>query len=192
LARQAERRAQTRAKLLKAAGAVFARRGYHAATLDEIAQRAGVSKGALYYNFASKEDLFLALLSDRLGEPMGDVDAFYSRVERDPRWAPLFFEFMAWSGREPRHRAELRRRFFRPARESTRASIASGTRTGTGAGEEDDDLTGEELAAAVNALVNGLLLERLFDPERVPADLVGRAVDRLLQGARSSARTARA
>jgi AcrR family transcriptional regulator len=173
LPKQAERRAATRAKLLKAAGAIFARHGYHAATLDQIAERAGVSKGALYYNFASKEDLFLALLADRLGEGPADLEEFASRLEHDPRWAPLFFEFMAWSGRDARHRAELCRRFFRPARERTRALTA--------AGHEGDDLTAEELAAAVNALVNGLLLERHFDPERVPADLVGRAVARLLQ-----------
>jgi AcrR family transcriptional regulator len=176
LPKQAERRAATRAKLLKAAGAIFARRGYHAATLDEIAARAGVSKGALYYNFASKEDLFLALLADRLGEGPADLEEFASRLERDPRWAPLFFEFMAWSGRDARHRAQLRERFFRPARERTAALVTDGD---------------EELAAVVNALVNGLLLERHFDPERVPADLVGRAIARLLQPA-SSARTARA
>jgi AcrR family transcriptional regulator len=166
LPKQAERRAATQAKLLKAAGAVFAGRGYHAATLDEIASRAGVSKGALYYNFASKEDLFLALLADRLGEGPADLEEFAQRLERDPRWAPLFFEFMAWAGRDARHREELRERFFRPARERT-AELATG-------GDE-------ELAAAVNALVNGLMLERHFDPDRVPADLVGRAVARLLQ-----------
>ena len=170
---QPERRAQTRARLLKAAGAIFAKRGYHDATLDEIAQRAGVSKGALYYNFASKEDLFLTLLSERLGERLEETggpgpetaERFVAALERDPRWAPLFFEFMAWSGRDARHREELRERFFRPARERTAELTAGGD---------------EELAAAVNALVNGLLLERLFDPERVPADLVGRAVAQLV------------
>ena len=80
---QAERRAQTRAKLLKAAGAVFARRGYHEATLEEIAERAGLSKGALYYNFASKEDLFLALLKTR------DYDALVLDVRDEYRSAIL-------------------------------------------------------------------------------------------------------
>ncbi len=177
---QAERRAQTRARLLKAAGAIFAKRGYHDATLDEIAQRAGVSKGALYYNFASKEDLFLTLLSERLGERLEETggpgpetaERFVAALERDPRWAPLFFEFMAWAGRDARHRAELRQRFFRPARERTREIVAPGARGSA--------LSGDEIAMAVNALVNGLLLERLFDPEQVPADLVGRAVAQLV------------
>ena len=171
---QAERRAQTRAKLLKAAGAIFARRGYHEATLDEIAERAGLSKGALYYNFASKEDLFLALLADRLDARLGDAagagprafEAFVAALERDPRWAPLFFEFVAWSGRDARRRARLRERFILPAREHTRAVVAA----------EASPFSPDELATIVNALVNGLLLERLFDPEGVPGDLVTRAL----------------
>jgi AcrR family transcriptional regulator len=170
---QAERRAQTRARLLKAAGGVFARRGYHEATLDEIAEKAGLSKGALYYNFASKEDLFLALLGDRLADRLGDaadagpraLEEFVEALERDPRWAPLFFEFVAWSGRDARRRAQLRERFIRPAREHTRALVGEG---GT--------FSAEELAVVVNALVNGMLLERHFDPDGVPRDLLTRAI----------------
>src|SRR5438876_3817962 len=64
--RRGERRLQTRARLLAAAERVFARRGYYAATLDEIAAEAGFTKGALYYNFASKEELFLALLDQHI------------------------------------------------------------------------------------------------------------------------------
>ena len=177
---QAERRAQTRAKLLKAAGAIFARRGYHEATLDEIAERAGLSKGALYYNFASKEDLFLALLADRLDARLGDAagagprafEAFVAALERDPRWAPLFFEFVAWSGRDARRRARLRERFIVPARERTRAVIPAGA----------SPLEPDELAIVVNALVNGLLLERLFDPGGVSGDLVTRALAVLAGG----------
>src|SRR3954454_19188950 len=63
---QPERRQKTRTRLLAAATRVFARHGYHAATLDEIAAEAGFTKGALYYNFASKEELFLALLDQHI------------------------------------------------------------------------------------------------------------------------------
>jgi AcrR family transcriptional regulator len=59
---RAQRRQQTRARLLEAAGQVFARRGFHAATLDEVAEAAGYTKGAVYANFANKDGLFLALL----------------------------------------------------------------------------------------------------------------------------------
>ena len=56
-----ERRRQlTRDTLIEAAAAVFARRGFHGASLDEIAETAGFTRGAIYKNFADKEDLFFA------------------------------------------------------------------------------------------------------------------------------------
>src|SRR5216683_2872866 len=59
------RRAMTRQHLLDAAAIVFARDGFHGSTLDEVAATAGFSKGAVYSNFKSKDDLFLELLHDR-------------------------------------------------------------------------------------------------------------------------------
>jgi len=59
------RRAMTRDHLLAAAAEVFAQRGYHSATIDEVAEAAGFTKGAVYSNFSSKEDLFLALAQRR-------------------------------------------------------------------------------------------------------------------------------
>src|SRR5271166_4734292 len=58
------RRQQTREHLLQAAAQVFAERGFHGASLDEVAAAAGFTKGAVYSNFKNKEDLFLALLED--------------------------------------------------------------------------------------------------------------------------------
>jgi AcrR family transcriptional regulator len=56
------RRQQTRELLLEAAAKVLSERGYHGASLDEVASVAGFTKGAVYSNFKNKEDLFLALL----------------------------------------------------------------------------------------------------------------------------------
>ena len=56
----------TRRHLLEAAAIVFAQKGFHAATLDEVAAAAGFTKGAVYSNFKSKDDLFLALFDDRI------------------------------------------------------------------------------------------------------------------------------
>ena len=64
-----KRRELTRAHLLAAAAEVFAERGFQRATLDQIADAAGFSKGAVYSNFASKDELFLAL-NQRQGEEM--------------------------------------------------------------------------------------------------------------------------
>ena len=59
---RAERKEQIRADLLAAAREVFLRRGFHQASLEEIALEAGWSKGAVFSNFAGKDDLFLAVL----------------------------------------------------------------------------------------------------------------------------------
>src|SRR3954447_22637663 len=59
-----------RAALLEAALGVFAERGYRDASVDEIAARAGYSKGAIYFHFSGKEDLFFALLAERVAAPL--------------------------------------------------------------------------------------------------------------------------
>jgi AcrR family transcriptional regulator len=188
--RQAERRAQTRAKLLKAAGHVFARHGYEGATLEAIAAEARLSKGAVYYNFASKEELFLTLLEERLAERLGDVEGvfettapprsqnrvaaqqFLDGLERDPRWAPLFFEFLAYCARDPRRRAHFAERFLRAARRPLAALIE---RRYESLGV-DPPMPPDELAVCIDALANGMVIERLFDPDAVGGDLLGRGL----------------
>jgi AcrR family transcriptional regulator len=75
-----ESQVQTRARLLQAARAVFARRGYGGASVDEIAAEAGYSKGAVYSNFTSKEDLFLELDRIYTGEEIAKMDAQLNRL----------------------------------------------------------------------------------------------------------------
>ena len=61
---RAERKERTKVELIDAARSVFLRRGFHGASLDEIAEEAGYTKGAVYSNFDGKDDLFLAILGD--------------------------------------------------------------------------------------------------------------------------------
>lgn len=178
---QLERRTATRARVLDAAGAVFAARGFERATLDEIARQAGVSKGAVYHSFRSKDDLFLALLEQQLGDRLAagpddeaaDVAAgFVERVGRDPRWGPLFFEFAVRCARDP----ELRPRFAAFLR-AARARVEELTRDQRPA----PTLTAAEHATVVTALANGLVLERMFAPDEVASDLLTRALALLVK-----------
>lgn len=63
--RRGDKRVRTRATLMKAAGDLIREVGYDGATLDAIARRAGMSRGAIYGNFANRDDLFAAVALDR-------------------------------------------------------------------------------------------------------------------------------
>jgi AcrR family transcriptional regulator len=121
--RRATRREATRSRLLKAAFYVFATHGYAQATIDMIAEAAGLSKGAVYFHFASKEDIFLTVLWSRLQseehrlrsavqsqreqplEPLlRQVIAYLWLDPRDATWPPLLIEFWAHAGRNERVR----------------------------------------------------------------------------------------
>lgn len=114
-----ESRVETRRRVLAAAAQVFARRGFAAAALEEIAEAAGYTKGAIYYNFTDKECLFLALLDDRVEANLQAVVATLDRHEqgpnqdsaldatieqrraRDPQWCLLMTEFWLYAMRHP-------------------------------------------------------------------------------------------
>src|ERR1700759_3197374 len=121
---RAEQNDRNRALLLAAARQVFLERGYYAATLDQIADEAGFSKGAVYSRFASKADMFLALLEDRIAEPAarnaqlagelagtGNFAALLHQAQGDasatPGWRLLVTEFRLHAARDP----ELNRRY---------------------------------------------------------------------------------
>jgi AcrR family transcriptional regulator len=193
---QHERRARTREALLRAAGHVFAQRGYHGATLDDVLAQAGVSKGALYHHFGSKQELFLALLERNLGAGLDDADAlvaehagtrdeaglaaesFFRRVTRDPRWVPLLLEFLAYGTRDAQAGAGVLAHFLRPARRRTADAI----RRMAPDGLEHAPVTADELGLAVAALVNGLSIESAYDADAVPDDLLPRLLGVLVAG----------
>ena len=125
-----ESQLQTRERLLDAALEVFSRRGYYAASVDEIAAEAGYSKGAVYSNFSNKEELFLALIDRRFAKDTQDYPGianfmkeglqfdefeegfdFREQIMKDPTWNILMVEFFLYAMREGNNRAELAARF---------------------------------------------------------------------------------
>jgi AcrR family transcriptional regulator len=90
--RQAARSASTRAKLIKAARPLFARRGYASVGTAEIVRRAGVTRGALYHQFATKEELFLAVyetvereLTARVATQLADLPSPFAALRAGVR-----------------------------------------------------------------------------------------------------------
>lgn len=81
---RSEAKARTRSALLSAAKSVFAREGYGGASLDQIAAEAGYTKGAVYTHFDSKEDLFLALLSDGLFHQIEFLETLLEKARAQP------------------------------------------------------------------------------------------------------------
>jgi AcrR family transcriptional regulator len=176
-----ERREQTRQELLSAAEACFVSRGFHASSVDEVAERAGYTKGAVYSNFASKEDLFFAVYERRVEQALTEVvpglrqagaeHAFdwaatgaVERRDRDDGWLAVFFEFWAHVLRHPELRdrfAAIHARFLEPQAEAVRA-LAEDRGLALPA-----DVTAGQVVLAWNAMELGLGLERLTQPKAV-------------------------
>jgi AcrR family transcriptional regulator len=198
--RQAEVKAKSaqlgssREQLLAAASRVFARSGYHGASMSEIAAEAGFSKGALYWSFASKDELFFALL-DKLDEQLralitaaasapadrdisGDLSRDISAVlEHGHDVVLLFHEYSALAVRDPKVAARYAERNVR-----LREELAASMRARHEAIGVPMAIPAEQLATAVIALVDGLSIQQLTEPNVVPEDLFGQILSLIDDG----------
>ena len=174
---RAEQNDRNRALLFAAARRVFLARGYYAATLEQIADEAGFSKGVVYSRFASKADLFLALLEDRIAERAaqnavlardlagsGDFAApldLAQRAERAaPGWRLLVTEFRIHAARD----AGLNRRYA-ALHARTVGGIATVLVLISERGAERLPVPPRQLAELVLAIETGLALEQQANPD---------------------------
>jgi AcrR family transcriptional regulator len=189
-----EKKARTRAQLIDAAATVFARRGFAAASLDEVAEEAGLTKGAVYSNFDSKEDLFQAVIDDRVNEPMlqaADVidqsatfeeqamqgaRMFEAVVERERDVYLLALEYDIYCARHPEFAAAFAARI-----RDQRANVADLIAEHAEKSGISLPLPPDEMATVVVALAQGMTLQRLNSPDLVPDDLLGRVFALLFQ-----------
>jgi AcrR family transcriptional regulator len=179
-----ERQAHTRARLMRSAASIAAERGLERASLDAVAEHAGFTKGAVYANFESKEDLFLSMLDVRFAERLADLDrilsseddpdtqaraaaaGFIAAIESDPEWERLFFEFTVYAARNEDFRVQLVAR-YRTMRERIAELLAArAARLGI-----EPVLPPGQVATMTFAMANGIALERLLEPEAVPDGL---------------------
>jgi AcrR family transcriptional regulator len=195
-------RANTRERLLGAARRVFARSGFHGASVEEVASEAGFSTGALYSNFTGKEDLFLALMEREINEHAREIaqavsarDSMAERatggarqwmimIEREPEVLLLFMEFWAYGVRDAQVRPKVAARFAQ-VRELLTKLIADGVREF----DLELDIPAEQLAVAIDALADGIARQKLADPDAVPDELMGRVLSLLFAGATRPAGT---
>ncbi len=187
------RRDEVRARVLEAARGVFAERGFAGASTDLVAAAAGFTKGAVYSNFGSKDELFLALMAAEAAARVAAVEealaattdlpgalaAVGGELSRpDAAWQLLYLEFWQRAVRDPAVRTA-----FVASRRELRGRVAEvverfladhPVQTGWDAGR---------LTVVILALTHGLALESLPDPGAVPDDVLPRVLADLVDQA---------
>lgn len=176
-------RDETRARLFTAAADVFAAHGIAAATIEQIADAAGLTRGAFYSNFADKDALVAAMLEDHLKrtsrrnldlldanqEPTELVDALRENLHRgdDPlHELPLLeIELMLYAARRPELRPVLTSRL--EAMQALVGEMAARSLRHAGVRHEIDPM---RLGRLLVAAEDGFRLHRLLDPDNTPAD----------------------
>ncbi|HWA54685.1 MAG TPA: TetR/AcrR family transcriptional regulator [Solirubrobacterales bacterium] len=182
--------------MIAAAATVFARSGYEGASVEQIAEQAGYSHGAVYSNFAGKDDLFLAVFEEYMAERARELaetqaglaedaplelraralaDQWMERFAADRDSFLLHLEFLAGSRREP----ELAERFGTRSAAMREAIAAYIARYQEEEGTEAP-LPPADLALVLRALGIGLAIEALVSPEAVRDDLYGDFVELLV------------
>ena len=197
---RAEAKARTREQLLDAAARVFAQKGYAGASVDEIAEAAGYSTGALYSNFESKEKLFLELMSARQSRgiarqaaqvtaiveedgpnPLAALTQRLERVDgRSTEAAALQAEFWLFAVRNPEAMQVLAA--TTDERVEALAPLVSHVMHRYDAATA---VPPETVARIALALFQGLARQRRIDPAAAPADLFTMGLEWLLAGMRA-------
>jgi AcrR family transcriptional regulator len=184
----------SREQLLAAAARAFGRHGYRGASMSQIAADAGFSKGALYWNFASKEDLFFALLDqtdERLRALLAlvaaapsseDISADLSRgvmrvLDEQRDLVLLFHEYSALAVRDPQMAARYVKRNAGLRSEMSAAFAARQKARGV-----SPVVSAERIATVIIALIDGLSIQRLTEPEAVPDELFGQILSLIEDG----------
>jgi AcrR family transcriptional regulator len=190
------RRQQTREHLLAAAAEVFAERGFHGASLDEVAAVAGFTKGAVYSNFKNKEDLFLALfkanyeremqalrttLEDSEVPPEARISDFVSLIRDETRrtrnMGLLFQEFLLYAARNAAAREQLAQIEEEGVRALAQIIEAERARQGIEPLE-----SAVQMARLINVLFRGIGQLRLLQPDLAGDDFVEAAIAFVARG----------
>ncbi len=181
-----ESKRRTRERLLGCAAEVFARRGFFGASVEEISEGAGFSRGAFYSNFSGKDEVFLALLDGMLERQRAEEwegilaapgRAFGEGLEEGRTWYLLLTEFFLHAMRDEQAREKLAARY----RES-REGFARFARRWYAERSEEPPVPAEHLAWLLVGANHGLVMQLYLDPEAVPDDLAETTLGHVLRG----------
>lgn len=181
-----ESRARTHELVLDSAAAVFRREGFHESSIDEIAERAGFSRGAVYSRFANKEEFFLALyeretqrrvqlIAERLPTEgtLHDAARTAARVDyeqhlADPGWSLLVAEFAAHASRNPIIADRLREQERSLREASTALVVELCARQHVPCSERQAN----EIVTAMMGVGCGLTLQHQLAPDTVDVEMI--------------------
>lgn len=185
----------TRTRIMKAGVKIFAELGYHQASLDKVAAEAGLTKGAVYWHFSSKQDLFLAILDYQLSRQLRVLPSEIEQMLKadDPvlalsEWlssqlcalegeegkSMLFLEFVT-SSREPEVREKLK---------AIHGKILDGVALFMEEMQKKGwvraDLDPRAISVMTDALLKGLVVEWLVDPDRIKLKTLFQTISKVL------------
>jgi AcrR family transcriptional regulator len=184
---------ETQAKILDAAEVIFSERGFENTQLEEVAARAGYTRGAIYANYADKEDLFLALMKHRV---LTHLTAILQAIEAEPQirkrpgifkkwiashaddrnWSTLVLEFKLYAVRRPRSRAKLLNVY------DTMRKLSGDNFIGTLFGDKLEKrarAAAERRLAVVGAILGAVILESHLQPKLLPKPQLQRVLEDL-------------
>lgn len=185
---------ERRAQILEAAMTVFAQQGFDQARMDDIAQEVGLSKGALYLYFKSKDAIISAILQIFFSRAMKKLEGFLenggqasireqflllnSYYIAEMKWmarlVPLSYEFYAVAARQKVVR-QFFKRYFKDYREILTTFVQRGIDSG-----EFRPVKAENVAVTIAALYEGLALLWMVDPDGMPWEQTSEASLQLL------------
>jgi AcrR family transcriptional regulator len=183
---RAQQRTQTRQRLLDSALEVFEARGYAESSLEEIAERAGYTRKAVYSNFSGKGELLLEIVEQRFRSHVGRIEAIvaggaaaerqaidiasvFSRyLSSEDAWEKLFHEFCSVASRDE----EIGARFRSCLRDLKGALVRLVEEERKSSGMELT-VPVERLVLGICALFTGISLEKMIDPVETDDDLFG-------------------
>ncbi len=192
-----ERKAQTRARLIESAQALFARHGYEGTSVDQVATDAGYTRGAFYANFANKEALMKELISEGFAGDLAGIEemagaasgklsedaiaSFYGRLAKsfyeEPSNTLWMLEFQLASVRHPELRGEYTRQFAQ-LRDAVRSIIVK-TFAGSDPKKQRD---AARFADVFIAVLSGVSLIKILDPGEIDESIFEDTFRALVEG----------